>query len=110
MSEQASAVRRDWLQKIEYIGNKLPDITMLFVYALIICWLLSWGLSYFSFDYINPVTKQPLAIVNLFQPSEIIAFFTALTKNFVNFPRWGLRLSPRSVLGLPKRAVLLMLD
>lgn len=33
MSEQASAVRRDWLQKIEYIGNKLPDITMLFVYA-----------------------------------------------------------------------------
>ena len=90
MSEQASAVRRDWLQKIEYVGNKLPDITMLFVYALIICWLLSWGLSYFSFDYINPVTKQPLAIVNLFQPSEIIAFFTALTKNFVNFPPLGI--------------------
>lgn len=36
--------QRDWLQKIEYIGNKLPDITILFVYALAICWLLSWGL------------------------------------------------------------------
>lgn len=50
--------QRDWLQKIEYIGNKLPDITILFVYALAICWLLSWALSYIDFDYINPSIKK----------------------------------------------------
>lgn len=51
---EVAVSRRNWLQKIEYIGNKLPDITMLFIYALIVCWLLSWGLSYFHFDYIHP--------------------------------------------------------
>lgn len=83
-------VKRDWLQKIEDIGNKLPDITMLFVYALGICWLLSWGLSYIDFDYINPVNKEKLQIINLFQPSEIVAFLTMLTKNFINFPPLGI--------------------
>ncbi len=82
--------RKDWLQKIEYIGNKLPDITMLFIYALIICWLLSWGLSYFSFDYIHPISKEKIAVTNLFQPSEILAFLTSLTKNFINFPPLGI--------------------
>lgn len=83
-------IQRDWLQKIEYIGNKLPDITMLFIYALVICWLLSWGLSYVDFDYINPVNNEKVRIINLFQPSEIINFLTALTKNFINFPPLGI--------------------
>ncbi|MDD0823907.1 AbgT family transporter [Mannheimia sp. AT1] len=87
---QARPAKRDWLQKIEFIGNKLPDITMLFIYALVICWLLSWGLSYLSFDYINPVTKKPVEVINLFQPSEILNFFTVLTKNFINFPPLGI--------------------
>lgn len=81
---------RNWLQKIEYIGNKLPDITMLFIYALIICWLLSWGLSYFTFDYIHPVNKEPIKIINLFQSGEIMTFMSSLTKNFVNFPPLGI--------------------
>ncbi|PJG85716.1 AbgT family transporter [Conservatibacter flavescens] len=82
--------KRDWLQKIEYIGNKLPDITMLFIYALIICWLLSWGLSYLSFDYLHPVSQEQIAVTNLFQPAEITAFLSALTKNFINFPPLGI--------------------
>lgn len=84
------AAKKDWLSRIEDLGNKLPDITMLFIYATIICWLLSWGLSYISFDYINPITKAKLAITNLFQPDEILAFLTSLIKNFVNFPPLGI--------------------
>lgn len=82
--------KRDWLQRIEYIGNKLPDITMLFIYALVICWILSWLMSYLSFDYIHPVTQEKLTIINLFQPTEIITFFISLTKNFINFPPLGI--------------------
>lgn len=87
---QTNITQKDWLQKVESIGNKLPDITMLFIYALVICWLLSWGLSYFSFDYINPVTKKQVEVVNLFQANEILNFFTSLTKNFINFPPLGI--------------------
>ncbi|MEE6032300.1 AbgT family transporter [Avibacterium paragallinarum] len=87
---EVAVSRRNWLQKIEYIGNKLPDITMLFIYALIVCWLLSWGLSYFHFDYIHPIQKTPIQITNLFQSSEIATFFSSLTKNFVNFPPLGI--------------------
>ncbi|WP_439240501.1 AbgT family transporter [Lonepinella sp. BR2474] len=90
MTVNKQKTNRDWLQRIEYIGNKLPDITMLFIYATVICWLLSWGLSYLHFDYLNPVSKKPLEIVNLFQPSEILTFFTELTKNFINFPPLGI--------------------
>lgn len=82
--------KRNWLQKIEYIGNKLPDITMLFIYALIVCWLLSWGLSYFHFDYIHPIQKHRFKSPIFFQSSEIATFFSSLTKNFVNFPPLGI--------------------
>lgn len=90
MNNINSPPTQNWLQKIEYIGNKLPDITMLFIYALIICWLLSWGLSYLTFDYIHPTSKEPIKIINLFQPNEIMVFMNSLTKNFVNFPPLGI--------------------
>lgn len=97
---QTAKPQRDWLQKIEYIGNKLPDITMLFIYALAICWLLSLALSFISFDYINPATKEQLVIKNLFHPTEILNFLAALTKNFVNFPPLGITIVATLGIGL----------
>ncbi len=43
-----------FLNVVERLGNKLPHITMLFIYALIFTMLLSLALSYVDFDYIHP--------------------------------------------------------
>lgn len=82
--------KRSWLDSIEAIGNKIPDITMLFFVATLLCIALSVVLSYFTFDYVHPLTKQPVEIVNLFTPSELMALFVSMVKNFVNFPPLGI--------------------
>ncbi len=75
-----------FLNTIERIGNAMPDITMLFVYALGICWVLSFLLSFISFDYKHPLTGEYIRVINLFEPKEIVAFITSMVKNFINFP------------------------
>lgn len=81
-----SKKNKGFLNAIERIGNAMPDITILFAYALAVCWILSFFLSYIEFSYKHPLTGEPIRIINLFQPKEIIAFVTSMVKNFINFP------------------------
>ena len=53
---------------IERIGNKIPDITMLFIAAFFITCIVSMIFSYFTFDYINPATGKQIAITNMLSP------------------------------------------
>ncbi len=82
--------QRNWLDKVEIIGNKIPDITMLFFMATLICIILSWLLSHFTFDYIHPLSKQRIEVIDLFNASEMMALFSSMVKNFVNFPPLGI--------------------
>jgi len=84
-----------FLNWIEWAGNKLPDPAMLFVWALLITWILSWGLSYVEFTDIDPRTtakgKTPQAIVihNQLAWDNFWAFFTKLEKTFTGFHPLG---------------------
>lgn len=82
--------KRTWLDSIENIGNKIPDITMLFFFATLICIGLSFFLSKIDFDYIHPLTGQAVQVVNLFTSSQIMALLSSMVKNFVNFPPLGI--------------------
>lgn len=82
--------KRNWLDNIEHIGNKIPDITMLFFLATLLCLALSALLSFFTFDYVHPLTKQPIEIVNLLTPEKLMALLVSMVKNFVNFPPLGI--------------------
>ena len=53
------------LATVERVGNKLPDPAMLFVGLLVIVWVLSWLLSYVSFDQIDPRSGEAILIKNL---------------------------------------------
>ncbi|SUC46481.1 Aminobenzoyl-glutamate transport protein [Providencia stuartii] len=68
----------------------MPDVTMLFIYALIICWFLSYLLSFVDFNYYHPVSKEKITVINMFNYEEIILFITAAVKNFINFPPLGI--------------------
>lgn len=90
MTTKTLPKKKGFLNRVERIGNVMPDVTMLFIYALIICWFLSYLLSFVDFSYYHPISKDKIAIVNMFQYEEIILFITAAVKNFINFPPLGI--------------------
>ena len=55
-TEQPMGAMNRFLNAVEAAGNKLPHITMLFIYALVIAIILSFLLSFISFDYKHPST------------------------------------------------------
>lgn len=84
--ENVASNKRGFLNRVERVGNAMPSITMLFLYALIICWVLSFLLSFIEFDYINPLSKQKIEVVNMFKYEEIVTFLTTMVYNFISFP------------------------
>ncbi|WP_269783045.1 AbgT family transporter [Photobacterium carnosum] len=88
--QKVPSQKRNWLDNIENVGNKIPDITMLFFCATLFCIALSMVLSWFTFDYIHPLTKEPIQVINLLTPNELMSLFTSMTKNFINFPPLGI--------------------
>ncbi len=90
LEKGSSNQSKGFLNTIERIGNAMPDITMLFMYALVVCWVLSFGLSFIEFNYIHPVTKEKIRIINMFQPQEIVNFILLMVKNFISFPPLGI--------------------
>ncbi len=80
----------EWLlDRIERVGNALPDPAVLFVIALILVWVASAWLSGMSFTEINPTTKEPVKIVNLLTGPSIAAFLENMVKSFTAFPPLG---------------------
>ncbi len=87
MSDQLQAVNGNggFLGAVERIGNKLPDPAVLFIALLFIVWVLSWLLSYVSFDVIDPRSGQPLVIQNLLTGSSFTEFLSVMVTNFSHF-------------------------
>ncbi|MCH7820525.1 MAG: AbgT family transporter [Proteobacteria bacterium] len=73
------------LAAVERVGNKLPDPAMLFVFLLVVVWLLSWLLSYVSFDLIDPRTREALVINNLLSGPAMTAWMSLMVTNFSHF-------------------------
>lgn len=81
--------KRTWLDSIENLGNKIPDITMLFFIATLICIGLSTVLSSIEFDYTHPLSGEPVKVLNLLTASELLALLGSMVKNFASFPPLG---------------------
>jgi len=73
------------LASVERIGNKLPDPAVLFIGLLFIVWVLSWALSYVTFDLIDPRTGDAVVIKNLLSGAAITEFFSVMVTNFSHF-------------------------
>jgi len=73
------------LATVERVGNKLPDPAMLFVFLLVVVWLLSWLLSYVSFEMIDPRSGEPLVINNLLSGTAMTAWLSVMVTNFSHF-------------------------
>ena len=87
MSETSTSESRTarMLATVERVGNKLPDPAMLFVFLLVVVWLLSWLLSYVSFEMIDPRSGEVLVINNLLSGPAMTAWLSVMLTNFSHF-------------------------
>ena len=77
------------LDKLEWLGNKLPDPAVLFVLGMFGVWVLSWWMSTLSFDEVNPANGNAIAIENLMSPNRLAGFLANMVTEFTHFHPLG---------------------
>jgi len=77
------------LNRIEIVGNKLPDPAMLFLFSLIIVWILSSIMSGMSFADIDPRTGEAIVIKNLLAGDAMATFLSQMVTIFTGFAPLG---------------------
>lgn len=75
---------------IERMGNKIPDITMLFIAAFVITCVLSAIFSNIHFGYIHPTTGKEIEITNMLSGKSLVTLLTKMVTNFAGFPPVGM--------------------
>lgn len=75
---------------IERIGNKIPDITMLFIAAFFITCIISAALSQVTFSYVNPANGKVIEINNMLSGTALVTLMTKMVQNYVSFPPLGM--------------------
>jgi aminobenzoyl-glutamate transport protein len=83
--QNQSAASGGFLGTVERVGNKLPDPAVLFIALLFIVWVLSWILSYVTFDVVDPRSGEALVIQNLLTGSSFTEFLSVMVTNFSHF-------------------------
>ena len=103
MTESRSRLARI-LDRVEVLGNKLPDPAVLFLALLIAVWLCSALLSQFSYAQIDPRTGSPVEIHNLATPDQLAAFLSDMVGTFVGFHPLGVVLLAMLGIGVADHA------
>ena len=89
MSEPKSATSanspRGFLGTVERVGNALPDPAVLFIALLGIVWILSWLLSYVTFDVFHPATGERIVVVNQLAGENFVQFMATMVNRFMTF-------------------------
>ncbi|MCC2615192.1 AbgT family transporter [Aestuariibacter halophilus] len=77
------------LDKVEKVGNKLPDPAIIFFVCLLIVWGLSALLSNFTFSAIDPRTGEAVVVNNLLTGDSLADFLSRMVKIFTGFAPLG---------------------
>ena len=77
------------LDRVEALGNRLPDPAVLFLMLLIAVWILSAVLAQFSYAHVDPRTGAPLEIQNLATAGQLTHFLSKMVATFVGFHPLG---------------------
>ena len=77
------------LDKIEKVGNKLPDPAVIFLISLIVVWLLSALLANQTFSSIDPRTGEAVVINNLLTGAALADFLSRIVTIFTSFAPLG---------------------
>lgn len=97
------------LNKIEIVGNKLPQPVTIFAILIGVVLILSWitaaiGLSV---EHPSPNITEPVRAVNLLNTDGIRKIMTSMVSVFINFPPLGLVLVVMLGIGIAERSGLI---
>ena len=73
-----------FLNGIEYVGNKLPDPAMIFLFSMLLIWVLSAIFSNFTFTAIDPRTGEGIVVNNLLTGDNLAGFLASMVKTFTD--------------------------
>jgi len=96
-----------FLNKIERIGNKIPDPFMLFVVLATLIILLSGIISFFNVSFIQPGEGEEVFIKSLVSAEGLQYMLTSMIENFVGFGPLGIVLTMMLGIGLANKVGLL---
>lgn len=89
MREQGASGRRSWLDRIERLGNALPDPAFIFV-ALIGCVMIASAIAaQLGWSAINPSSGERIAVESLFSVANIRKLIVDMPKTLASFPPLG---------------------
>ena len=77
------------LDKVEKVGNKLPDPAIIFAFCLFAVWVLSAIFSQFTFDAIDPRSGEAVVVNNLLTGDSLANFLSRMVTIFTGFAPLG---------------------
>lgn len=92
------------LNRVEIIGNKLPDPAVMFAGLLVIVWILSLIFSQFSYSEADPRNGNPIVVNNLLAPHALADFLASMVTTFTSFAPLGVVLVAMLGIGVAERS------
>jgi aminobenzoyl-glutamate transport protein len=77
------------LDKVEKVGNKLPDPAVIFAFCLFTVWILSAIFSQVTFDTIDPRSGEAVVVNNLLTGDSLANFLSRMVTIFTGFAPLG---------------------
>jgi len=108
LNDRSSSSRTSrWLDRIERVGNALPDPMTIFIGLGVVTLLGSWLAARAGLSAVNPVTGQTVVTVNLLTADGIRQMLTDVVKNFIGFAPLGVVLAAMIGIGVAERTGLI---
>ncbi|GAK13666.1 LOW QUALITY PROTEIN: aminobenzoyl-glutamate transport protein [Geomicrobium sp. JCM 19039] len=92
-----------FLNRVEWLGNKLPHPFILFVYFAIAIIIISWIVSQFNVAVEHPTTSEVIEARSLFSGEGLLFMLESMITNFTASPRLGLILTMMLGIGLAQQ-------
>jgi aminobenzoyl-glutamate transport protein len=86
----ADRVSYRFLARVEELGNRLPDPALLFLFAMLGVWALSWLLAGHEFSVPAQGGARELAVQNQLSGPSLATFLASMVKTFTGFAPLGL--------------------
>ncbi len=95
------------LNRVEYVGNKLPQPVTLFVILILFILIVSWLAGVLNITATHPGTGEEIRAVNLLSSDQIRHIFVNMTTTFTDFPPLGMVLVVMLGIGVAERTGLI---
>lgn len=92
------------LNWVERVGNKLPDPALLFVFAMLITWVVSWLMDGHAFTLTTAAGPKESTVVSQLSGGALAQFMKDMVKTFTGFHPLGVVLVALLGVGVAERA------